>query len=205
MAECGIDIDDLRNELLIGGIKQAIDTGEENHPLGSDQFRNLDGEHVVVSEAEFADSDRVVLVDDRKDAWLLEEAIEGVEEIRGSVLGLDVLSGEENLRDKNVKIGKQRAVGAHQAGLPDGSAGLAGCDIVGIFGKSHRGNTGADCAGRNKQTAMSRIDEFRDGRDQMNKGCSVDGAVGSFGQDTCAGFDNGEIAGHEYMNFEEEP
>lgn len=88
--------------------------------------------------------------------------------------------------------------------MADGGTGLAGGDIVGIFGKSHRGNTGADRTGRNKQTAMSRIDEFRDGRDQMNKGCAVDGAVGSLGQDTCAGFDDGEIAGHGYRNFKED-
>lgn len=204
MAEGSIDITDHGDELLVGGIQQAIDTGEENHTLGTDEFGDMDGKHVVIAKAEFTDCDGVVFVDDGKNAWLLEEAIEGVEEIRGSVLGLDVLGGEQDLRHEDVKIGKQSAVGAHEAGLTDGGAGLAGGDIVGVFGKSHCGNTGADCAGRNKQTAMSRIDEFRDGRDQMNKGCAVDGAVGSLGQDTCAGFDDGEIAGHGYRNCEEE-
>lgn len=106
----------------------------------------MDGEHVVVAEAEFADRDRIVFVDDGEDAWLLEEAVERVEEIGGAGFGLDVLGGEEDLGDEDVEVGKQGAVGAHEARLADGRAGLAGGDVVGVFGESHRGNSGADRA-----------------------------------------------------------
>lgn len=38
----------------------------------------------------------------------------------------------------------------------------------------------------------------------MNQSSAIDGAIGSFGQDAGSGFDDGEIAGHEYRNCEEE-
>lgn len=140
MPEGGIDIADLGNELLIGWIKQAIDTGEEYHTFGTDQFRDLDGEHIVVSEAEFANRDGVVFVDYGKDAGLLEETIEGVEKVGGTGFGLDVLRGKKDLGDEDIEVGKQRTISAHQASLSHGSAGLTGGDIAGVFGKAHGGN-----------------------------------------------------------------
>ncbi len=144
MTEGGIDIADFGDELVIRWIEQAIDTGEEDHAIGTHEFRDMDREHIVITEAEFTDRDRVVLVDDGEDAGLLEEAVEGVEEIGGAGLRLDIFGGEEDLGDEDVEVGKQRAVGAHETGLADSCAGLAGGDVVRIFGEAHGRNTGAD-------------------------------------------------------------
>lgn len=143
VTECGIDIADLGDELLVGGIKQAIDTSKEDHAFGADQFRDLDRKHIIVPEAEFADRDGVVFVDDGKDAGFFEEAIECVEKVGGTGFGLDVLGSKEDLGDEDVEVRKQRAISAHQASLADRSAGLAGSDIIGVFGKAHGGDPGA--------------------------------------------------------------
>ena len=99
----------------------------------ADEFRDADGEHVVVAEAEFADGDGVVLVDDGEDAGFLEQAVEGVEQVGGAAFGLDILGGQEDLRDEDVEIREQGAVGAHQACLADSGTGLACADVLRVF------------------------------------------------------------------------
>jgi hypothetical protein len=160
VTEGGIDIADFRDELIVGRIEQAIDAREQDHAFGSDQFRDVDREHVVVSEAEFADRYRVVFVDDGEDAGFLKEAIERVEKVRCAGFGLDVLGGEEDLRDEDIEVRKQRAISAHQSCLSDSGAGLAGGDIAGIFRETHGGNPGADGTRGNEQAAMAFVDEF---------------------------------------------
>lgn len=146
MAEGSIDIADFGDKLVVGRVEQPIDAGEQNHALGADQFRDVDREHVVVSEAEFADRDRVVFVDDGQDAGFLEEAVKRVEEIGGAGFGLDILGGEEDLGNEDVEIGKQRAIGAHKTGLADGGTGLASGDVAWIFREAHGRNSRADSA-----------------------------------------------------------
>ena len=133
----------------------------------------------------------------------MEEAVKGVEEIGGAGFGLDVFGSEEDLGDEDVEVGKQRAVGAHEAGLTDGGAGLAGGDIVGVFGEAHGRNSRTDGTRGNKQAAMTLVDEFGNGSDQMHQRCAVDGAIGGFGEDAGTGFDDGEIAGHVCGNCRE--
>ncbi len=143
VSEGGIDISDFGNELVVRWIEQAIDAGEQDHAVGTDEFRDVDREHVIITETEFADRDRVVFVDDGKNAGFLEEAVEGVEQIGCAGFGLNVLGGEKDLGDEDVEVRKQGAVGAHEAGLADSGAGLAGGDIAGIFRETHGGNPGA--------------------------------------------------------------
>lgn len=126
----------------------------------------------------------------------MEEAVEGVEEIGGAGFGLDVLGGEEDLGDEDVEIRKQRAIGAHETGLTDSGAGLAGGDVVRIFRETHGRNSRTNGTRGNKQAAMSFVDEFGNGSDQMHQRCAIDGAIGGFGEDAGSGFDDGEIAGH---------
>lgn len=196
VAEGGVDVGNFGDELVGGRVEQAVDAGEQDHATGADQFRDVNREHVVVPEAEFADRDRIVFVDDREDAGFLEEAVEGVEKISGAGFRLDVLGGEEDLGDEDVEIGKQGAVGAHQAGLADCGAGLAGGDVAGVFGQAHGGNARTNGAGGDEEAAVAFVDEFGNGGDQMHERRAIDRAVGGFGENAGSGFDNGEVAGH---------
>jgi HAD superfamily hydrolase (TIGR01509 family) len=126
-----------------------------------------------------------------------EQAAEGIGEMWPARSGVDeVGGGEQHLGDGDIEIGKQAAVGLHQARLADRGTGLAGRGVGRVFRKAEGGNPGTDRAGGNKQAAVAGIDQAGDRGNQVHQRGAVEGAVGGFGEHAGAGLDDGEIGSH---------
>ena len=191
-----VDIADFRDQLAGLRIKQAVHAGQQDDALGTGELRHAHAEHVVIAEFQLLHGHRIVLIDDRQDAGLHQQAAEGVADVAGALGSAEILGGEQDLGDGDVEILEEPAVGLHQPRLADRGAGLAGGGFLGILGEPERGNPGADRPGGNKEAAVTGIHQAGDRGDEVDQRGLVERAVAGFRQDAGAGLDEREIGIH---------
>ena len=196
MAEDALDIHHFGDQLVGLRIEQAVHTGEQDHPAGMGQLGHPHGKHVVIAEFQFLHRHRVVLVDDRQDPRLGQQAAKRAGNIGRALRGAEVRCREQHLCGGDLEIFKQAAVGVHQPRLADCRTCLPGGHILGILLQPEGRNARTHRAGRNKQAAMPGIDQGSDRSDQMHQRGTVERAIGGFRQHACAGLDHGDIGLH---------
>lgn len=196
MAEDVVDIGHFRDEFIRFGLEQAVHAGEQDQALGSGEFRDARGKHVVVAKFQLLHGHGVVLVDDRENARLGEKSAERGGYIRRALWRAEVCRCQKHLRGGDFKVRKKTAVSLHQPRLTDGGACLARGRVLRVGVEPEGGDAGTDRTRGNKQAALSGIDKSGDGRNEMHKCGAVQRAIGGFSEHAGAGLDDGEIVNH---------
>ncbi len=101
-------------------------TGQDDEQISAGEDGDFGRKPVVIAEAQFLDGHAVVFVDDGNDAAMFEQAVERVLGVGVTGAAVEVLVGEEQLRDGEPVRGEMRLVDVHQARLADGGARLDG-------------------------------------------------------------------------------
>ncbi len=85
---------------------EALGAGQDDEQIGAREDGDFGGKPVVVAEAQFLDGDAVVFVDDGDDAAVFEQAVERVLGVGVAGAAVEVLMGEEQLRDGETVRGR---------------------------------------------------------------------------------------------------
>ena len=143
----GLDLSDegsVRVHPRVGSV-EAVCVREDDQKVGFDGLGDDGAEGVVVSDLDLFDGDGVVLVDDGQ-CLHVEKTVDGIAEILITNFVLDVVPGDEDLRDDMVKIAEQLVIDVHEFALSDSSRGLFARDVLRFFGEGQFPDAHADGA-----------------------------------------------------------
>ena len=203
MTECLADVGDERDAVGASGggtaAKQPVGTGQQDEEPGVHQLGDLGGETVIVSEAEFLDGDRIILVDDRDDTGGGEQLGKGDAGIATAARIEDVVMGEEQLGGTKPVAREMPRVGVHEGRLAHGSAGLLAGKVGGALrelqGIDSRGDGGAG----NNNAGNAGGHKARDLTAESAKLRFVERAAPLAGEDACAELEDDGLLLHNSL------
>src|SRR5207248_10495570 len=129
----------------------------------------------------------------------LDQAQDGVADVEVARPAVEVVGGQEDLRDVRAVGGERLLVGAHEHALADGGAGLELPQSAGPFAQAEFADAGPDCPGGDE-------DDFAAGRPQplhlvgeRADAVAVEGAAG-VGQDVGPDLDDDRVGqGNDFL------
>jgi hypothetical protein len=194
MTEGGLDVPDdgeaLGGNTRGGTSEEAVGACEEKQEAGLHELRNLGGEAVVVTEAQFLDGDGVVLVDDRDDSGGTEQTGQRDTRVATATGVKDIVMREQQLGGAKAVSPEVAGIGGHERRLSHGGAGLLPREIGRTFGKLQGIDSRGHGSARNDDAGDSLFMESGDFRAEATELKFVEGAAPFLGQDSGAEFED---------------
>ena len=129
-------------------VVQAVHVRQQHAGIRESQVAYQSGQAVVVAEAHFRGSNRIVLVDNRHGLQLT-QAVDGALGVACAVALCGVRSSKKNLADSTTVTGEATRPLLGQQHLADRRGGLLGSQVGGALGKLQRTHAAGHSTGRN--------------------------------------------------------